>query len=380
MIRRRGAFGGGTSRHAADLAVGRGMADVLAALDTVIDDDAALARTYAAVGPNLAGAAPGRSAGAPSDEACARTGRSGLAITTTCATGTAASRRRLALRSLAGLASVAAAGGLALAVVVVPGEGRGGTEGPSVDTAYVVTRVATALSAAGPGDIAQMTVTTSSAAAPGGETATTTAEQWSYGHQWRSVTESPAGHPAYDEGFSTSALYTLVNYQTRTWARQPGPGHPTAPTPDPHSCTPAVLALFQLGPPGLGSSASSLPAASALRTAITCGTLTDAGRQHIDGIEAIELTSRPNSKISETIWVSPGTYLPVRVVVRSAPGQPVRQRTADISWLQSTAQNLANLTVPIPAGFRQVPFAEAVQSVSQQAPRAGRCGSPGEVC
>ena len=43
----RAAFGGGTKRAAADAAVGRGMADVLAALDNVIDDDAALGRICA---------------------------------------------------------------------------------------------------------------------------------------------------------------------------------------------------------------------------------------------------------------------------------------------------------------------------------------------
>jgi hypothetical protein len=40
----RDAFGDRTKREAADAAVGRGMADVLAALDNVIDDDAALER------------------------------------------------------------------------------------------------------------------------------------------------------------------------------------------------------------------------------------------------------------------------------------------------------------------------------------------------
>jgi hypothetical protein len=43
----RDAFGGATKREVADAAVGRGMADVLAALDDVIDDDAALGRICA---------------------------------------------------------------------------------------------------------------------------------------------------------------------------------------------------------------------------------------------------------------------------------------------------------------------------------------------
>jgi hypothetical protein len=51
----RDAFGGGTKREAADAAVGRGMADVLAALDNVIDDDAALGRICAGLGETMPG-------------------------------------------------------------------------------------------------------------------------------------------------------------------------------------------------------------------------------------------------------------------------------------------------------------------------------------
>jgi hypothetical protein len=104
--------------------------------------------------------------------------------------------------------------------------------------------------------------------------------------------------------------------------------------------------------------------ASVLRTAISCGALAAAGHQRIDGIEATELASRAGSLISETIWVSPATYLPVRVVVRRAPGSPVGQQTVDITWLPPTSENLAELTVPIPAGFRQVPFSQAVTPIS----------------
>jgi Sigma-70, region 4 len=92
---------------------------------------------------------------------------------------------------------------------------------------------------------------------------------------------------------------------------------------------------------------------------------------------AIELTSRPDSPISETVWVSPGTYLPVRVVIRIAPGLPVLQQTADIIWLPATAQNLAKLTVPIPAGFRRVPLAQAVTPILPQI--LGPPGRPGCV-
>ena len=231
----------------------------------------------------------------------------------------------------------------------------------------MVKRVDSALSAAGPGDIAQITVTPSGAVVPGGTTTTTT-----YGDQWRSVTYSAAGHLVYDEGFSASSVYTLVNYQTRTWARQPGLSRPTGLVPGPGGCQLVVIKALPLllrpKLPGEGASASPLPAATALRTAISCGTLVMAGRQRVDGIEAIKLTSRPDSQIPETIWVSPDTYLPVRVVIRPAPGQPGPSLTADITWLPATAQNLARLTVPVPAGFRQVPLLQAVRLNPRQIP------------
>jgi hypothetical protein len=250
-------------------------------------------------------------------------------------------RRRLALCSAAGAAALTA-GAVPLAAAGIPGASHNDTGA----AAYVVKRAVSALNAAEPGQIAQMTVTTTvSAAVPGGQTVTTTAEEWSYDGQWRSVTNSPAGHPVYDEGYSTSSGLTLVSYQARTWARQPGLGRPAT-------------------------------VATALRAAVSCGTLAVAGRPRVDGIEAIELTSRPGSLISETVWVSPGTYLPVRVVIRSAPGQPVSQQAADITWLPLSAQNLARLTVPIPAGFRQVPLAQAVTPISPRTPAWNMLATP----
>jgi hypothetical protein len=58
----------------------------------------------------------------------------------------------------------------------------------------------------------------------------------------------------------------------------------------------------------------------------------------------------------------------VRVVVRPATGSPVIQQTANITWLPPTAQTLAKLTVPIPAGFRHVSFPEIVAPTFRQIP------------
>jgi hypothetical protein len=355
------AFGVRARRKAVDAAVSRGMADILAALDDVIDDDAALGRIYAGFGQNGLGAAAGRGAGTVAGAGCAPAGQPGSAITTGRPGGPVAPCRRAAVR----WAAVVSAGlAVAVAAVVVPGAGHNATD----LTAYVVKRTDRALSAAGPGRIARLAVTTS-ALMPGGKTTTTT-EEWFYGDRWRAVTDLPAGNPVYDEGSSSASLYTLVGYGERIWARQPGLGRLAAPVSGSRGCEQVAAALPLLFHPGLphpGFSATSPPAASVLRAAISCGTLAVAGRHRIDGTQAIELASRPDSPIAETIWVSPDTYLPVRVVVRLAPGQPVLQ-TADITWLTPTGPNLAQLTVPVPAGFRRVLLTRAVAQIARQIP------------
>ena len=101
-------------------------------------------------------------------------------------------------------------------------------------------RVASALSAAGPAEIAQMTVTSSR---PGGGTAT--AREWSYGDRWRSVVYSLAGQPVFEEG-GASSTYTLVNYPARTWARQRGVAGQTEPAPRQTGCVLAGAALSPL--------------------------------------------------------------------------------------------------------------------------------------
>lgn len=274
-------------------------------------------------------------------------------------------RPRLALRSAAGVAAALAAVAVALAVAGVPGESQNGSGGRAIDTAYVVKRVDSALSAAEPGDIAQVTITSVSANVPGGQATTATVEEWSHGNQWRLVKYSSAGQPIRDEGVSSSSVYTVVNYRTRSWARQPEQGQSAEPQSGGDAChgVPAGLSLlFHVNLPGPPPATM----ASALRAAISCGTLTAAGRQRVDGTEAIELTSRPDSQIPETIWVSPGTYLPLRVILRSGPGQPFVRQAADITWLQPTTQNLAKLKVPIPAGFRQVSPGKAGWGKPQQ--------------
>jgi len=209
--RLRDAFRGKASTQATDAAVSRGMADVLAALDTAVDDDTALSRIYTAAGTTVPGATPGQAAATPAG-----------------APGTVPSRRRLALRSAAAVAAALSAAAVALAATGLPGTRRGGPERPAVNTAYVVKRVDRALDAAEPGAIAQMTITTRNTATTSGQSVTATAEEWSYADQWRAVTYTPAEHLLYDESLSTASVYTVVSYQTRTWARQTQTSSPAA--------------------------------------------------------------------------------------------------------------------------------------------------------
>ncbi len=284
-------------------------------------------------------------------------------------------RRRLAVQSAAGLTAALAASAAVLVAVLAPGGGTG-TAGV-VLAARVVQRVDSALSAAQPGDIAQVTLTTRSMAAYTGKMTTTSALEWSYRHQWRSQTSSAYGKPVYDEGSDAASVYTLVNYQAHVWARRRGIGRPTVLIEGPGRPALAIMpgpfgpgggpvyalpGLFHPGLPGIGFSVNSPPetAARDLRTAISWGSLVVAGRQRVNGIDAIKLTSRAHRPVTETVWVSPGSYLPVRVIVRRGRGRLAAWQVANISWLPPTAQNLARLTVPIPAGFRRVSLADGV--------------------
>ena len=351
ISRLRDAIGGAASREAADCAVRRGMAELLAALDNEIDDDAALARVYAELGKN-APAAPARCSPAASREASPAT-----------------SPRRLVLRSAAAFAAALTAGAVVVEAILVPEVLHNPADGPAVTSTLVVQRVGSALAAADHAEIAQMTVTTRDVAASGASTEATALE-WSYGEQWRSVVYSPPGHLLDDEGAS-STLYLLVSYLTRTWAREPVTGHPSARPSASQGCGSIVAALASLFQPKLPAGRYSaqplLSVVGKLRAALTCGALVVATRQSGDKVESIELTLRPNSMIAVAISISPRTYLPVRITIRPARELPGLQQTAGITWLRPTGQNLARMTVPIPTGFRQVSLADAAPPIAKHA-------------
>jgi hypothetical protein len=134
---------------------------------------------------------------------------------------------------------------------------------------------------------------------------------------------------------------TTVNYSDRTWSRGTqltgrASGSPGTACELVKNMTDPLLAgeLFFTSP-------------SYIHAALACGGLSVTGRARVDGAAAIKLTgTRRLMKLPLTVYVSPATYLLVRVVIGG-----LRQ---DYRWLAPTAANLAMLKVRIPPGFRRV--------------------------
>ena len=80
-----------------------------------------------------------------------------------------------------------------------------------------------------------------------------------------------------------------------------------------------------------------------VRSQLACGAYTIVGRQAVDGVDALEITG---SSGHLALWVSPKTYLPVRL---EAGGLQT-----DFQWLPPTPANRAMLNMPVPVGFHQV--------------------------
>jgi hypothetical protein len=95
--------------------------------------------------------------------------------------------------------------------------------------------------------------------------------------------------------------------------------------------------------------------AAQVRHLLGCRLYTVAGRQILDGIDAIELVPTAADRLAgvagATIWVNPSTYLPGRIlIVTSGPRTWLQY---DFRWLPPRRADLAELRIRIPAGFRQ---------------------------
>jgi hypothetical protein len=172
-----------------------------------------------------------------------------------------------------------------------------------------------------------------------------TTETWSSptSHTTRSEVLDAAGNPTTGEVLTISAGTTTairVDYTNRTWSTTTYPfgSSTSASAPAPLPETPAQVA-------------------AALQAAARTGGVTVVGSAAADGRPAIELrrTVPADGTIpagTETTWVDPGTYLPIREVDVLA----YQSIVTDYRWLPDTPANQRLLTTAaaIPSGFTEV--------------------------
>ena len=285
--------------------------------------------------------------------------------------------RRLARRPLpplrlagvvAGLGVAVAAGTAVAVVIATQSPGRVGSYSQALPSHQVVrTKLLDALSAAASEivydhmEIVSSDITglsgTPDPFLPGLATGTAS-ESWYYpwranpGQQVRGrlLTLNPGGAPAQDIGVSypeptevqevaTASEYTHVNYASRTWSKL-------------HNSS--------------GWIADSLPGAPlSIWELIHNEPWSVVGRTELGGQLAIKL--KLDGSGSSYLWVDAQTYRPLRETYNFGGGALQKRINGvwhslgagqasivtDYQYLAPTAANLANLTVPIPSGFRQ---------------------------
>ena len=271
-------------------------------------------------------------------------------------------RRRTARAVAAGTAAVAAAAGTVIGagVTASPGAVPAPIAVPARTTAYVVSHVSSALAATSAVDYTSTHYTVSGGPSPLPGLTTTVEHVWRSGIRERVLTQTLGGRPRYDVWVRrVRGKITVVNvdYPSRTWtswvarAMPPPSDASRCDMADPMGDTPKV--------------ATATDWKSFIEARLRCGDYRVAGSQRVDGIDTIKLAGRLTESNS-TLWVDPRTYLPVRVAGswhptggRQAPsGKPAAAVTitawTDLRWVPPTRANLAQLTGPIPAGFRHV--------------------------
>nr|MDQ2815262.1 hypothetical protein [Actinomycetota bacterium] len=131
---------------------------------------------------------------------------------------------------------------------------------------------------------------------------------------------------------------TTVDYSTRSWSRTAQPATP----PPSGNCA-------------IRREATGRPVPVPVPQLLACGTFVIAGHDDIAGVNAVKLTgtgagARP---WVTTVWVSPSTYLAVRLTT-SHRGERINQ--SDFRWLAPEPGTVNKLGAPqIPAGFRHLP-------------------------
>jgi hypothetical protein len=256
-------------------------------------------------------------------------------------------RRRRRLLAVMAVAAVAAAGGLLAGLL--PGSPPS-TGGQRIQTTAYVTRVERALTSPRqdglvgytrtvypPGTVARPTGGLSAGPGTGSPWSVGSTITWAYQGSWRTSAFTAAGQPVFSERTTHAAgraETVAVFYPSATWWRAAaGPPEGRAP-----AC-----------PPGIASGLTVISRwAAFIHDELRCGGFRMGGRRRVDGIDAVKLTG---GKALAVLWVNPATYLPVRAISRFGQG---RAQT-DFRWLSPAQASLSQLSVRVPAGFRQIP-------------------------
>ena len=250
-------------------------------------------------------------------------------------------RRRITTRAVSAAGTAAVTGTIAvIALAASPA-----TVVPDAQAGYVANRVTQALGALSARTIMFEHVTYRNRPVDPGQSPQ---DQWILGGRLRVITLTPSGGPRTD--FADNAgpgteTKVSVDYQNRTWWRSARPERPTPPpVPVSDSC----------GDAGFNTQPSSAPEMAAqIHTEVACGLLKAAGTAVVDGVWTVKLTG-VSAGLRQTYWIDTTTYLPVRIVTAAVDAAGSGEQ-ADVRWLPPTTANRAKLTVPIPAGFTQVP-------------------------
>jgi hypothetical protein len=268
---------------------------------------------------------------------------------------TARARQRRHRRRLVARTGAAAGIAAAAAAAVILAAGRSAGEPPMLTDAYVVRQVQAALSAAQANDGKVMRAVTRIPAFQG------TITSWTY--RDAGLDQVPLAHGLRiqaHQAAGSAVTYTFVDYPSRTWSREvltlrPGDRPMTIPELGQLLTTPGCAKA-------MASRTPVLDWPGYLRAELACGAFRYSGYATMDGTRAVTLTSVqvPGAAYRETLWVSPRTYLPVRVVSQALPhlgimvpgmNQPV---VSDFQWMPPTPANVAKASATIPAGFRHV--------------------------
>jgi hypothetical protein len=242
------------------------------------------------------------------------------------------------------VAVVAAAAAAGTAVVLIPSGSAKQAPVATQRTAYVVSHVARALDAMPANTVVVMQRTT----VPASETFDSWDNSTGVGPDRQEIF-TRAGLPISDTGMSFSGRATQltrttvsVDYQNKTWWRAVSYyGNGSSGLPTVWTCSNAENEDIIWNPQEM---------AAQLRTELSCGELNVVGSGTADGVPAVEL-SRDSGGGAVTYWVNATTFLLFRYTATRS-GYPAQQ--VNLQWLPPTAANLAELNVPIPAGFTQV--------------------------